>query len=346
MPRLETLRLPNGASNGLVLTSDANGNATWQAVSGGGGGSQWSSGAGPPAPVLKGEIAGAATSGAGATTLAVPIAQAIPAGMLVTLACISQSSRVFSSMSDPRSNTWVSGVNANGWSVVYSVLSTGLQAGDTLTITFGGAASVVTAVGAWWAGINPSTPVDVMATSQATGSGPNALARSITTTQVNDLVLGAFLAYVTPKTGDAGQITTPGAGYSNLARMTGTHDGFNFALALDWEYKVAGAAGAEQPPATWSSTASYGAVTASFRAARATVGTLGQWYLDTTTSEVYEYTASGWVRRMGGVSLPYAVTAGYAKDRAFNPTATTINEIAGVLGTLIDDLKAAGLIAP
>lgn len=35
MPRLESLRIPNGAASGRVLTSDANGNATWQAASGG-----------------------------------------------------------------------------------------------------------------------------------------------------------------------------------------------------------------------------------------------------------------------------------------------------------------------
>ena len=41
---------------------------------------------------------------------------------------------------------------------------------------------------------------------------------------------------------------------------------------------------------------------------------------------------------------PYTVTAGYVKDRAFNPAATTVNEIANVLATLIDDMRAAGMI--
>ena len=48
----------------------------------------------------------------------------------------------------------------------------------------------------------------------------------------------------------------------------------------------------------------------------------------------------------GGSQVPqlYTVTAGYTKDRTFNPTVTTMNEIAGVLGTLIDDLKTANII--
>ena len=36
MPRIDSIQLPNGAANGRVLTSDANGNATWQAGGGGG----------------------------------------------------------------------------------------------------------------------------------------------------------------------------------------------------------------------------------------------------------------------------------------------------------------------
>ncbi len=40
----------------------------------------------------------------------------------------------------------------------------------------------------------------------------------------------------------------------------------------------------------------------------------------------------------------WAVTAGYAADRAFNPLDTTEDEIAAVLGTLINALKAKGII--
>jgi hypothetical protein len=42
----------------------------------------------------------------------------------------------------------------------------------------------------------------------------------------------------------------------------------------------------------------------------------------------------------------YAMTAGYTKDRAMNPASTSLNEIANVLATLIDDLRAAGIISP
>ena len=42
----------------------------------------------------------------------------------------------------------------------------------------------------------------------------------------------------------------------------------------------------------------------------------------------------------------YTVTVGYTKDRTINPASTTLNEVAAVLATLIDDLKAAGIINP
>jgi hypothetical protein len=48
----------------------------------------------------------------------------------------------------------------------------------------------------------------------------------------------------------------------------------------------------------------------------------------------------------GQVTQTYAVTAGYTADRAFNPEATSLTEVARVLGTLIDGMKASGLIAP
>ena len=42
----------------------------------------------------------------------------------------------------------------------------------------------------------------------------------------------------------------------------------------------------------------------------------------------------------------YAITAGYTKDRAMNPQAMNLGEVATVLATLIDDMIAAGLIKP
>jgi hypothetical protein len=45
----------------------------------------------------------------------------------------------------------------------------------------------------------------------------------------------------------------------------------------------------------------------------------------------------------GKLSQSYAVTSGYTADRAFNPEATSLTEVARVLGSLLDDMKAAGL---
>jgi hypothetical protein len=40
----------------------------------------------------------------------------------------------------------------------------------------------------------------------------------------------------------------------------------------------------------------------------------------------------------------YSMQTGYTADRTLNPQASSPNEIATVLATLIDDLKAAGII--
>ena len=44
------------------------------------------------------------------------------------------------------------------------------------------------------------------------------------------------------------------------------------------------------------------------------------------------------------VTPTYAVTAGYTVDRAFNPEATSLTEVARVLGSLISDMKTSGLM--
>ena len=46
------------------------------------------------------------------------------------------------------------------------------------------------------------------------------------------------------------------------------------------------------------------------------------------------------------VASPYAITPGYTADRAFSPALTSLGEVANVLATLIDDMKASGLIHP
>lgn len=48
----------------------------------------------------------------------------------------------------------------------------------------------------------------------------------------------------------------------------------------------------------------------------------------------------------GGAGTTWTVTAGYAPDKAFNPEATTLTEVARVLGTLIDYLKSSGMLGP
>lgn len=53
-----------------------------------------------------------------------------------------------------------------------------------------------------------------------------------------------------------------------------------------------------------------------------------------------------WTRMVGGqVQTPY-ILAAYTKDRSFDPETAAVLEIARALATLIDDLKAAGVIKP
>ena len=65
---------------------------------------------------------------------------------------------------------------------------------------------------------------------------------------------------------------------------------------------------------------------------------IGAVWIDTDESPLYEIA--------GVVKQIYTMTPGYTADRAFNPAATTLNEVASVLATLIDDLKTAKLINP
>lgn len=50
------------------------------------------------------------------------------------------------------------------------------------------------------------------------------------------------------------------------------------------------------------------------------------------------------VAGVGLVEAGWSVTAGYTADRALDPESTTLTEVARVLGTLIDALKAKGLL--
>lgn len=43
-------------------------------------------------------------------------------------------------------------------------------------------------------------------------------------------------------------------------------------------------------------------------------------------------------------SSPYTVTSGFTLDRSYNPQATSLGEVAAVLGTLIGDLQGTGIL--
>jgi Head domain of trimeric autotransporter adhesin len=78
---------------------------------------------------------------------------------------------------------------------------------------------------------------------------------------------------------------------------------------------------------------------------------VGDWVVD-RAGAIRVCTVAGtpgtWVSTGGGGGAPnagWAVTAGYAADKAFSPESTTLTECARVLGTLIDALKTYGILA-
>ena len=72
-------------------------------------------------------------------------------------------------------------------------------------------------------------------------------------------------------------------------------------------------------------------------------GTVGQIITKTGTVDY----AAGWANpAVTGITGQTYTMSGYVADRVLNAGATTVNELAAVLATLIDDMKAAGLIKP
>lgn len=64
------------------------------------------------------------------------------------------------------------------------------------------------------------------------------------------------------------------------------------------------------------------------------------------TPNVRMLTKAGWTVVNNRIQTDYTVTPGYTKDRAFDPETAAVQEVARVLGSLVDDLKTAGLIKP
>jgi microcystin-dependent protein len=79
----------------------------------------------------------------------------------------------------------------------------------------------------------------------------------------------------------------------------------------------------------------------------------GDMAVRSSDGEVFKRISGAWVDQSykmsqiaAFVQQTYTMTAGYTADRAMNPQATTLGEVATVLATLIDDLVTAGLVHP
>ena len=72
-------------------------------------------------------------------------------------------------------------------------------------------------------------------------------------------------------------------------------------------------------------------------------GTIGQIITKTGSADY----AAGWANpAVTGITGQTYTMSGYVADRVMNAGAMTLGEVAAVLATLIDDMKAAGLIKP
>lgn len=171
---------------------------------------------------------GSATYANAATASSVTIT--IPAGgvatgdtVIITAGNSGNDGVTVSSAIDSRGNSYTVDANKSQISyfentaIVSGYIATALQAGDTITVTYSGQASIMSALASEWSGIASSGRVDrtanKIATTNALDSGTTA-----TTTQAAELVIGSFIA-------NGNTTFTAGSGYTPFATQFYNHVG-------------------------------------------------------------------------------------------------------------------------
>ena len=317
----------------------------------GGGSAQWISGSGLPGGgiVKLGDLITPAPQAiappayaAFTIQLTVP-AGGVPVGSLVVIGGTNMYGGNITNATDPKGNNYIVRNNVAENTLCDSLITTALAAGDKISVNFnGGSGPEVALWGAYFSGIR-STNYSAMAGSYKF----NAAATTWTSYQITPsepgclAILQGTSAYSLWT--QALQFTSVPAGWTNQPG-NGAH-----VAGVDAKVDWASAIIAGTDPFTASvgvPQSASGSVSVFLYRPAVASPPVGTWYLDTTTGIAYELTGSGWVQRTFTTQIPsfYSVTAGYTKDRTFNPQATTLNEVAATLGTLIDDMKAAGLI--
>jgi len=197
-------------------------------------------------------LAGANVGQAGAatgTTITIPAAGVPIGARVIVFGC-----RSLSQVTDARGNVYTIRFNANGGWCADAPVSTALVSGDKITITLTGTFQFCCyAVRA--DGLDPSSPFDGGGAQSFTGSA--AAGPLVTTTLAGDLVIGAFYAQTVDTQSDPVPIISAvGSGYTDQTGVGNTGSTGNWpAQGMDWEAKIAGAAGNETPTATLNVTA-------------------------------------------------------------------------------------------
>ena len=199
-------------------------------------------------------------------TITVPAGGAAVGNRIVIFGVTTNANPV-TSVTDARGNSYTirrNGGTAPGMWLADAVVATALQAGDLITITRG-SAGLSYAIAAEFSGIADFDAQAVNSGTLITASGG-----AITTTQAGDLVIGAFWTIVGSGTSSHSEIATPGTNYSNEPGVftNANPGGPTSGYSLDWESKIAPAAGGETATATLSlAPTSYFGLTAAYKAA-------------------------------------------------------------------------------
>ena len=142
-------------------------------------------------------------------------------------------------------------------SVVSGYVSTALQSGDNITVTFNDTASIIEVLATEWSGIASTGRVDAAHTNIATAS--NLTTGNVKTTQANDLLIGSFM-------GNGNVVFTSGSGTTPFATQLYNHLGSVY--RNQWqEYSITGNPGNYSATGTTKPSSGYAAVGVAYKAA-------------------------------------------------------------------------------
>lgn len=225
-------------------------------------------------PVVDGFTATSGASTAFSATLAVTVPRAVAAGssILLTASRGDNGSQAvgLASITDSRSNTWVLGdARALRGSVAevslsHAHLTTGLQVGDTITVTWNSTSArrnvvVQVATGLQSVAAEATTGTTLTA---GTNSGPNGLSSTPTATTGATTTAQCLVVAAVAVGNTAGLPMTAGAGYTlgaTASTTTATAD-----RGVQTEYRTTSAAGAQTAPATLSTSSTWAEVVAAY----------------------------------------------------------------------------------